>query len=106
MRGLPREQQRGVAGGAAVATRGRALNGAKLGSSPRLRRVLDVLERSGGWLTTRQIQRRAAVCAVSTAVSELRHNRCRIACEMRVDAKGRRRWRYRLEAAPEGWRAQ
>lgn len=87
------------------------MRSAKLGSSPRLRRTLILLERAradaredGGWLTTRQIVRRASVCAVNSVVAELRDNGCTIACRCETDAMGRRRWRYRLEAAPKGWR--
>ena len=85
------------------------MKSARLGSSPRLRRTLDLLERSrtddgGGWLTTRQIVRRASICAVNSVIAELRENGCTIACHVMTDAAGRRRWRYRLESAPKGWR--
>ena len=47
------------------------MHAAKLSNSPRLQRVLSVLW-SGEWVTTRSIARRADVCAVNTAVDELR----------------------------------
>lgn len=87
------------------------MRSARLASSPRLRRTLDVLERArtadgGGWLTTRQLVRRASICAVNSVVAELRDNGCTILCRVETDATGRRRWRYRLEAAPANWRAR
>ena len=41
--------------------------------SQRLTRVIAALE-SGGWLTTRDIIERANVCAVNSAISEIRRN--------------------------------
>lgn len=80
------------------------MKAAKLATSPRLRRVLDLLERSGGWLTTRRIVREAHVCAVNSIVAELRANDCEIECRVKVLSTGARRHQYRLASAPEGWR--
>jgi len=64
---------------------------ARLKNSPRLKRVLAVLE-SGGWLSTRQIMNRAQVCAVNSCISELRENGCRISCERKGNY-----WWYKLD---------
>lgn len=73
------------------------LHAARLDRSDRLRRVPAVLE-DGGEHSTLEIVRRAEVCAVSSAVSELRANGRRIACRRTADpATGRRVFFYRLE---------
>ena len=71
--------------------------------APRLRRVLRVLS-DGGWHSTRDIVRLAGVCAVNSAVSELRQKGCSIDC--RYATGGGRRWVYRLaiEQLPSGAR--
>ena len=48
-------------------------------TSPRLQRVLAVL-RDGRAHTTRQIVRRARVCAVNSCIAELRQHGAEIAC--------------------------
>ena len=66
---------------------------AKLESSKRLQRVLALLKR-GGWGTTREIDRLADVCAVSTAITELRRNGLNILCQ----PAGQGRYKYKLLA--------
>ena len=73
------------------------LHAARLDRSDRLRRVLSVLE-DGGEHSTLEIALRAEVCAVSSAVSELRANGRRIVCRRTVaPATGNPVWLYRLE---------
>lgn len=67
-----------------------ALKAASIATSPRLQRVLAVL-RDGEEHTTRDIVRRAHVCAVNSCIAELRANGYRIACQRRNAT-----WRYRL----------
>lgn len=69
-------------------------------TSPRLQRVLAVLA-DGRAHTTRQIVRQARVMAVSACVAELRHHGAEIACWQQVDRRGRRRWWYRMDRAPQ-----
>ena len=54
------------------------MHSAKLKTSKRLQRTLAVLRR--GKATTRQIIRKAHVCAVSSIIAELRANGIRIDC--------------------------
>lgn len=55
---------------------------AKLSDSPRLQRVLKALEDAGMvGLTTREIILKAEVCAVNTAIAELRSNGIKILCK-------------------------
>ena len=61
------------------ASRGR-IHAGRIESSPRLQRVLAVLERGGKW-TTRQIVEHAQVMAVSACVAELRANGVNVQCE-------------------------
>lgn len=75
------------------------MNAARVAHSPRLQRVLAVLS-DGKPKTTRQIVRWARVMAVSACVAELRQQGAEIACWQEIDARGRRRWWYRLDAAP------
>ncbi len=70
-------------------------------SSPRLQRVLKVLEEAQGKpLTTRQIVRQARVMAVSTCVAELRHHGAEIECSQRI-VNGARRFFYLMKKAPD-----
>lgn len=66
------------------------LRAARLAASPRLQRVLALLQ-DGAPHTTRDIVRRAKVCAVNSCIAELRDNGYRIACERRKNT-----WRYWL----------
>lgn len=70
------------------------MNAAKLSKSERLSRVMKVL-RGGGAYTTRDLIRRANVCAVNSIISEIRANGYRVGCKMRMEA-GRRVWVYML----------
>lgn len=74
------------------------MHNATIESSPRLQRVLALLQsRGSAGATTREIVVEAEVMAVSAVVSELRANKVDIQCEM----EGRGRFRYRLiPAAP------
>lgn len=68
------------------------MHAANIERSSRLQRVLKVL-RDGKKHTTRDIIRKASVCAVNSIVSELRLNGVNIACE-RQGAK----WSYWIPA--------
>ena len=72
------------------------MHAATLSRSPRLQRVLAALREAGpDGMTTRDVMRRADVCAVSACVAELRVAGFQIEC--RQEPRGRRRlWRYRL----------
>lgn len=66
---------------------------ARLEYSDRLIRVMDALDEAGEkGLTTRQIIRKAGVCAVNTCISELRENGLDIECKQ----EGVGRFRYWL----------
>ena len=65
------------------------MKAASLDTSDRLRRVLRLLKDRREH-STREIIRRAGVCAVSAIVSELRANGLKIECQRRGD-----RWYYR-----------
>ena len=67
------------------------MHAAKVDSSARLQRVLDVLLDYQPH-TTRDIIRRAFCCAVNSCISELRANGYDIACKQ----IGRGRYEYRL----------
>jgi hypothetical protein len=67
------------------------MNAALLEKSPRLQRVLALLQR-GGRFTTRDIIEQAQVCAVNSSIAELRSNGYQIRCERRGDV-----WTYELE---------
>lgn len=54
---------------------------ASINRSRRLRRVLAKLREFPGGLTTRQLVRRAHVCAVNSCVAELRAQGIRISCK-------------------------
>lgn len=77
------------------APRGR-MHYARLEASPRLQRLLAVLRR-GGWWSTRALVTEADVCAINTAIDELRANA--IAIETRCTGRGK--WEYRLKEAIE-----
>ena len=66
------------------------MHSAKIDSSIRLQRVLKVLK-DGLKHTTRDIIRKANVCAVNSVIAELRDNGYKIDCE-RVG----QRWYYQL----------
>jgi hypothetical protein len=66
------------------------MKSANLSSSPRLQRVHKVLQ-DGREYSTWDIARLAHVCAVNSAISELRWNGLKIQCERRGD-----KWFYRM----------
>lgn len=69
---------------------------AQLEHSPRLQRLnAYLLEQNGRWRTTRDIIVGANICAVNTAVDELRCNGVAVDCR----CAGRGRYEYRLGAA-------
>ena len=79
------------------------MHAARLASSPRLQRVLRLLQ-DGQAHSTMDINIRARVCVAGTAVSELRHNGAEIACSYQGKADdGSRIYVYRLIASPAGW---
>ena len=61
---------------------------ARLESSARLQRTLAVLKR-GGCFTTRQLMHEADICAVNTAVDELRENGFDVQCARKGNT-----WKY------------
>jgi hypothetical protein len=67
------------------------MHAARLDSSERLRRVLDLLA-DGKPRTTRDIVEGAQVCAVNSCVAELRANGHAIACQRQGDV-----WLYWIE---------
>lgn len=69
------------------------MNSASVKKSRRLKRVLAVLRRGGSY-TTRDIIRKAKVCAVNSIVAELRDNGYNVLCKR----KGMR-WHYMLSRA-------
>lgn len=69
-------------------------------TSPRLQKLLKVLA-DGQEHSTLDVVRRSGVLAPGTCVSELRAHGAEIDCSLRVDAKGRRRWFYRMQKEPE-----
>lgn len=73
------------------------MHAARIGSSPRLRRVLAALA-GGAELSTREIVARADVCAVNSCIAELRANGVAISC--RQEARGgQRRFFYKMTGA-------
>jgi hypothetical protein len=71
------------------------MHAARIETSPRLQRVLETLQRGGRW-TTRELIETAHVCAVNSAVAELRANGYPITCERRKNV-----WLYWLERKQE-----
>ena len=67
------------------------MHSAILAKSTRLQRVYKLLK-DGKPHTTRDIIRKASVCAVNSVVAELRSNGVNIACQREGDV-----WRYWLE---------
>lgn len=75
------------------------MNHGKLSTSPRLRRVYRLLK-DGRPHTTREIVRKARVCAVNSIISELRANGAEITCT-RERQKDRLICRYTMTKAPK-----
>ena len=77
------------------------MHAARIERSARLQRVLAVLE-AGGWHSTMDIVREAGVCAVNSAIAELRANGLAIECRQSNEPLfGGRAWLYRLETGGE-----
>lgn len=76
------------------------MNAARLSTSPRLRRALWALREAGGEISTFELSRKAAICAVNSVVAELRANGCDIVCAQRCEG-GERRFYYTLKAEPK-----
>lgn len=69
---------------------------AKLGKSPRLKRVHKLLS-DGQWHSTWEIAHRAKVCAVNSCIAELRANGAEIEVDQRIGGPDLRRvWFYRM----------
>jgi len=66
--------------------------------SDRLRRVVRAMK-DGRWHSTRDIMRRADVCAVNSCIAELRCNGAEIETDIRT-VDGRRIWFYRMTTVP------
>ena len=71
------------------------MHAANLSSSPRLRRVLEVLG-DGRDHSTLDLISAAQVCAVNSIIAELRANGVAIDCRRDITADGTRIWFYRL----------
>ncbi|HKI50507.1 MAG TPA: hypothetical protein VJ995_00400 [Geothermobacteraceae bacterium] len=76
------------------------IRSAKLETSDRLKRVLSLLQ-DGRWHGTRDILMRADVCAVNTAIAELRDNGFTI--ESRCAGRGRYEYQLQIEAQRSLW---
>jgi len=73
------------------------MHAARLEHSPRLQRVLAVLQEARGTkLSTRDIIERAQVCAVNSCIDELRENGHDVRCQ-----RGRSVWLYWLHVNEE-----
>lgn len=70
------------------------MKAARIATSPRLQRVADLLA-DGRPYTTLDIVQSAGVCAVNSAIAELRWNGYSIECTRTADI-----WTYRLLSAP------
>jgi len=70
---------------------------AKVESSPRLQRALDLLQ-DGQWHSTRDIVRAADVCAVNSIITELRCN----GFDIVTRCVGRGRYEYQLVLENQG----
>jgi len=69
-----------------------AIHAARLSESPRLQRLAEVLA-DGEWRSTRDLFMQADICAVNSAVAELRANGIGVECR----CVGRGRYEYRRE---------
>ena len=76
------------------------MHSAALGRSPRLQRVLAVLQ-DGAEHSTLDLIREAQVCAVNSCIAELRDNGCWIECRQEAGRSGERVWLYRLVSSPQ-----
>lgn len=76
------------------------MHAARLKSSARLQRVLEVLS-DGREHSTLEIALGAGVCAVNSCVAELRANGAEITCRQTASLGGERLWLYKLAASPQ-----
>lgn len=88
--GSPPPDMRGVLPAGKRRGRTGRIHYARIENSPRLQR-LDRFLQDGKWHSTREVMRGADVCAVNTAVDELRENGRNVRCERRG-----RYWYYRM----------
>ena len=79
-----------------TATQMGRIRAAKLDGSPRLQRVMRVLD-EGDWVGTMEIVHRAQVCAVNSCIAELRAN----GIEIESRCQGQGLWEYRLAGGRE-----
>lgn len=77
------------------------MRAARLANSQRLQRTLRVLQEAKGDLSTLEIVLRADVCAVNSAIAELRANGAEIKCRQTVDANRQPVFLYTLLKSPE-----
>lgn len=77
------------------------MHAARLDSSPRLQRTLEVIRAHPGGCTTLELVLLTGSCAVHSDVAELRAepNKIPISCRYERTVNGRRVYRYRLEEA-------
>jgi hypothetical protein len=73
------------------------MHAAKLSISPRLQRTFKVLL-DGKEHTTRDLIRKASICAVNSVIAELKENGINITCERRGDL-----WYYRIVTQEKGY---
>lgn len=74
-----------------------SIHAARLDHSPRLQRLLGVFRANPGvWLSTRSLILAANICAVNSAVDELRENKYPISTKRTQEETGPVWW-YRLE---------
>ena len=71
------------------------MHAARLGASSRLQRIANLLS-DGEEHSTREIVLKCNVCAVNSAVSELRANGLNIVCRQRPSRNGSHHFTYQL----------
>ena len=72
------------------------MHAAKLITSPRLQRIYNLLSGDHEEHSTREIIQKCNVCAVNSAVSELRANGLNIVCRQRPSRNGKHHYTYQL----------
>lgn len=68
---------------------------AKIENSPRLQRVLAVLE-DGAWHSTLDVAKEAGTVAPAASIAELRSNGIEVEVRTVNDGNGKRIWQYRV----------
>lgn len=76
----------------------------KLATSPRLQRLLRVLQDADGELTSLELLQRAKLATLTAAISELRANGAEINCRAEW-RDGQNVYLYTLIKSPENWNA-